>query len=227
MRRVIPQRSITNGLGAGRARACRLLLPIAPRSPHGHSIPTGITPPAEPVLATSGLVGSHPDPGKMLCLCQLPLCLASKPTWRCKKVTVRHVLAWKPLSPSQKPAPGREIKISTALESPSTHEVPETSNHPRPRPHRHPLQHHQNRLIKKNILKPKSKHLPADKFNARVHPHHCPRPPPGPPLLAGASLSALVLAIACNSLVVSSSSAPDTFSCDRRRSASQGTVTTY
>lgn len=110
MRRVIPQRSVTNGLGAGSAPACRLPLPNpaphTPGSPHGHNFPTGTTPTAETVLATSGLVGSHPDPSKILCLCQLPLCLASKPTWRSKKETVRHILAWKALNPSQKAAPG-------------------------------------------------------------------------------------------------------------------------
>lgn len=143
MRRVIPQRSVTNGLGADRAHACRFPLPNPaphePGSPHGYSIPTRITPTAETVLATSGLVGSHPDPSKILCFCQLPLCLASKPTWRSKKATVRHVLAWKPLNSSQKAAPGRGIKVSTALESPSIHEVPETPNHPSPFLHRHPL----------------------------------------------------------------------------------------
>lgn len=143
MRRVIPQRSITNGFGAGSARARRLPLPNPaphiPGSPHGHSIPTGIKPTAETVLAISGLVGSHPDPSKILCLCQLPLCLASKSTWRSKKETMRHILAWKALNPSQKAAPGREIEVSTALESPSMHKVPETSNHPRPCMHRHPL----------------------------------------------------------------------------------------
>lgn len=36
-------------------------------------IPTRITPTAETVLATSGLVRSHPDPSKILCFCQLPL----------------------------------------------------------------------------------------------------------------------------------------------------------
>lgn len=118
---------------------CQTQHHTAPRSPHGHSIPTGIAPTAEPMPATPGLVGSHPDPSKILCLCQLPLCLASKPTWRSKKATVKHILAWKPLNPSQKLAPGREIKVSTALESPSMHKVPETPNHPRPCLHRHLL----------------------------------------------------------------------------------------
>lgn len=118
---------------------CQTQHHTAPRSPHGHSIPTRMTPTAEPVLATPGLVGSHLDPGKILCFCQPPLCFASKPTWKSRKATMRHTLVWKPLNPSQKPAPGREIEVSTALESPSTHKVPETSNHSCPCPCRHPL----------------------------------------------------------------------------------------
>lgn len=51
-----------------------------------------------------------------------------------------------------------------------------------------------------------------------------PRLPRGPPLAAGASL---VPAIGCNSFAALSSSAPDTFSCDRRRATSQGTVTIH
>lgn len=217
MRRVIPQRSITNGLGAGRARACRLLLPNpaprSPGSPHRHSIPTRTTPTAEPVLATSGLVGSHPDPSKILCLCQLPLCLASQPTWRSKKATVRHILAWKPLNPSQKAAPGREIKVSTALESSSRHRIPETSNHPCPCLHRHPLyegtapswhqlyhqppRHYQNCLIKKkNTLKPVTppkEQVPPCRAPTNSMHRFIPATPPGlprgPPLAAGASLT--------------------------------------